>query len=184
MGMLSCQRPPRYHAGSLGVRRIMAAAGGDFHAVRRKCREARRPPCRMSITGRCQSALDQFDGRHPRREVEQARCADEIFRGVSGGNMAAPGSARRRARDEQHLHRAAAAVPVSLFEVWGHAAHAGAEALGDHGGERRVAPAAAPSCHRRWTSTRWRPTLPLDHGCPAIHEMASEPSEGGAPRMS
>src|ERR1017187_9536070 len=44
--------------------------------------------------------------------------------------------------------------------------------------------AATPSCHSAVDEHPMVPTLLLDHGCDAIHEIASVPSVRGAPRMS
>ena len=184
MGMLSCHRPPRYHAGSLGVRLIMAPP------VETSMRSAKMPcgpstALMMSISGRCAQRLGPIDGRHLRRQVEQLRGADEIFlRGVGRKHGAHLVLLAVDPGDEEHLHRAAA-VPVALLEVGGHAAHARAEALRDHGRERRVAlrgdaqlpfrgGRAADSAHLAVGPRLLRPSTMI----------ASVPSESGAPRMS
>ena len=41
--------------------------------------------------------------------------------------------------------------------------------------------AATPICHSAVDEHPMVPTLPFDHGCDAIHEIASQPSVSGGP---
>ena len=136
--MLSCHRPPRYHAGSFGARWIIAPPVSTGIA-------SAKMPCgpstllMMSCIGQMPQRLRPVDRRQLLREVERLRRADQILlRRVRREHRPHLVLLAVEPGDEQHLHRAAA-IPVALLVVRADAADAGAEALHVHRRERRIA---------------------------------------------
>ena len=82
-------------------------------------------------------------------------------------------------RDEQHLHRAAA-KPVALLVVRTLRPRPRRSLAGIMARKRRI-PLRRPSPrgHSAVDEQPMVPTLPFDHGCEDIHEIASVPSDSG-----
>src|ERR1035438_2471684 len=134
MGWSSCQSPPRYQAGSFGVRLIIAPpVETSIWSAKIPCGAS--TALRMSIFGRCVRAFAQSTGRQLLGEIERLRSADHIFlrrvRRKHGAHLVLltiePGN-------EKHLH-GAAAIPVTLLIIRTYAPHACAEPLRDHSRE-------------------------------------------------
>jgi hypothetical protein len=85
-GMLSCQRPPRYHAGSFGVRRIIAPPVGTGMESA-KIPRGPSTALRMSCTGRCRRACAQSTGGIWGARSNRRDARIRSSRGVSGGNI-------------------------------------------------------------------------------------------------
>ena len=139
MGMVSdCQMPPLRHAGSFGVRSIMAppVVLGIL---------SEKMPLGPSTVGddvllrKVLEGLGPVDGRHLRSEVEHLRGLDEVgLRCVFGEHGADLILFAVEPVDEEHLH-GAAAIPVALLVVRADLADACAEALRDDRGQGLVA---------------------------------------------
>src|SRR3989442_3489575 len=89
-GMLSCQSPPLYHAGSFGSRWIIRPPVATGMA---SAKIPRGPSTffKMSCTGRCQSAFDQSTGGRRRAQADHLVAPVRIgCGGVGGQNCPTP----------------------------------------------------------------------------------------------
>src|SRR5260370_19698953 len=183
MGMLSCHSPPRYHAGSLGARLIMAPP------VETSMRSAK-IPCgpstafMMSCSGRCCSALDQSTrgsccARSNDFETRIKSSCDRFAGNIGRTWFCSPYSHATKSictappRYQLPCSQYGATRPTPAPKP--------GEAIPAHAG---FPCAATPNCHSAVDEQPMVPTLPLDHGCDDIHEIAAEPSGSGGPRMS
>src|SRR5215470_17900558 len=181
--MLSFHKPPLYHAGSLGARSIIAPpVSTGMGSAKIPCGPS--TAFKMSFSGRCARAFDQSTG-----GICCARSNDFETRirsscEVPGGNA---GRTWFCSPYNQAIKSICTAPPRYQFPCSKYGATRPTPAPNPCGiiaANPGFPNAATPNCHSAVEEHPMVPTLPLDQGWEAIHEIASTPSVSGAPRMS
>src|SRR5215471_2768192 len=183
MFMLSCHKPPLYQAGSLGARLIIAppVATGISSA---KIPFGPSTAFRMSISGKCRSACDQSTGGAccARSKDLDARIKSSCE--VPAGKIGRTWFCSPLIQAMKSICTAPPRYQLPCSQYGATRPTPAPKPCGMIAASAGLPCAATANCHSAVEEQPIKPTLPVDQGCFAIHEIASSPSLRGGPRMS